>query len=77
MKQDFKTFLTVQKMSTKNCNIPKNQTRNATMKNPITIKRTDIKTRITWGFNPVTRVVKSKKRYDRNRIKANLKREIY
>ena len=25
-----------------------------------------LKHRVTWGFNPVTRVVKSKKRYSRN-----------
>jgi hypothetical protein len=35
-----------------------------------------LKTRKTWGFNPVTRVVKSKKVYNRNREKENLRKEI-
>ncbi|CAA6804262.1 MAG: Unknown protein [uncultured Sulfurovum sp.] len=28
-----------------------------------------LKTRITWGFNPVSRVVKSKKTYNRKKEK--------
>ena len=36
-----------------------------------------IKTRITWGFNPITRVVKSKKVYNRKKEKQNFKKEIY
>ena len=32
-----------------------------------------IKKRVTWGFNPVTRVVKSKKIYNRKRDKQVLK----
>ena len=35
-----------------------------------------LKTRVTWGFNPVTRVVKSKKLYNRKRDKQKLKREV-
>jgi len=35
-----------------------------------------LKTRKTWGFNPVTRVVKSKKVYDRNRDKQSLRKEV-
>lgn len=33
------------------------------------VKKTDLvgKTRLTWEMSPVTRVVKSKKRYDRQR----------
>ena len=34
-----------------------------------------LKTRKTWGFNPVTRVVKSKKVYNRNRDKQCLRKE--
>lgn len=32
-----------------------------------------IKKRITWGFNPVTRVVRSKKKYNRKKDKQALK----
>jgi hypothetical protein len=39
--------------------------------------KTKIKQRVVWGFNPVTRVVKSKKIYNRNRQKQLLKKEIY
>jgi len=35
-----------------------------------------LKTRKIWGFNPVTRVVKSKKVYNRNREKKSLKKEM-
>ena len=35
-----------------------------------------LKTRKTWGFNPVTRVVKSKKVYNRNREKESFRKEI-
>jgi len=33
-----------------------------------------LKTRHTWGFNPVTRVVKSKKTYNRKQAKQQLRR---
>jgi len=33
-----------------------------------------IKKRVTWGFNPATRVVKSKKVYNRKHHKAKLKK---
>jgi len=33
-----------------------------------------LKTRITWGFNPVTRVIKSKKQYNRQQQKQQLRR---
>jgi len=33
------------------------------------------KARVVWGFNPVTRVVKSKKNYSRAKSKQALKRE--
>ncbi|SMP85888.1 hypothetical protein SAMN06313486_10124 [Epsilonproteobacteria bacterium SCGC AD-308-P11] len=37
----------------------------------ITIKIAKVKHRVTWAFNPVTRVVKSKKAYDRNQYKID------
>lgn len=43
----------------------------------LTIKKQDIKTRVTWGFNPVTRVVKSKKDYNRAKEKQMVKKEVY
>ena len=39
--------------------------------NTITIKSPKIKQRITWGFNPITRVIKNKKAYNRKKIKIN------
>ena len=33
------------------------------------IKTLDMKTRVTWGFNPVTRVKSSKKAYSRKNYK--------
>jgi hypothetical protein len=36
-----------------------------------------IKTRVTWGFNPVTRVVKSKKNYNRQAEKQRLRKGEY
>jgi len=33
-----------------------------------------LKTRITWGFIPVTRVIKSKKQYNRQQQKQQLRR---
>jgi len=33
------------------------------------IVKSKIKTRITWGFNPATRVVPSKKIYSRKKLK--------
>ena len=35
-----------------------------------TIKIPKVKYRITWAFSPITRVVKSKKAYDRNKCKV-------
>ncbi len=35
------------------------------------IKISKVKNRVTWAFNPVTRVVKSKKVYDRNKYKID------
>lgn len=34
------------------------------------------KARVTWGFNPVTRTVPSKKRYSRKKLKAEIKKYI-
>lgn len=39
------------------------------------MKREVIKKRITWGFSPVTRVVKSKKRYVRHKEKQAFRKE--
>jgi hypothetical protein len=36
-----------------------------------------LKTRIVWGFNPVSRVVKSKKLYNRKKSKQQLKRGVF
>jgi hypothetical protein len=41
------------------------------------IKVKKLKQRVIWGFNPVTRVVKSKKRYNRQKSKQIIKKEIY
>jgi len=38
----------------------------------LTIKTSQIKTRIVWGFNPVTRTKKSKKLYTRKNQKVEL-----
>jgi hypothetical protein len=38
-------------------------------KKSLIIKPTQMKTRVTWGFNPVTRTVKSKKTYSRKNYK--------
>jgi hypothetical protein len=35
------------------------------------------KQRVVWGFNPVTRVVKSKKLYNRQKSKQTLKKEQF
>ena len=35
-----------------------------------------LKSRITWGFNPVTRVVESKKNYSRKKEKQRIRREL-
>ena len=35
-----------------------------------------LKHRVIWGFNPVTRVVKSKKRYSRNKSKDQKREAI-
>ncbi len=32
--------------------------------------------RLTWNIKPVTKVVGSKKAYDRNREKSNVRREL-
>ncbi|WP_265936270.1 hypothetical protein [Poseidonibacter antarcticus] len=36
----------------------------------ITIKIPKLKQRISWGFNPTTRTMKSKKLYSREKFKA-------
>jgi len=36
-----------------------------------------IKTRKVWGFNPVTRIVRSKKHYNRKKVKQDLRFEGY
>lgn len=36
-----------------------------------TIKILKIKQRVTWGFNPATRTIKSKKIYSRKNYKIN------
>ena len=41
------------------------------MKTKLTIKKSQIKSRITWGFNPVTRVKPSKKVYSRKNYKIS------
>ncbi|WP_456380745.1 hypothetical protein [Hydrogenimonas sp.] len=38
-------------------------------------KRKPIKPRITWGFDPVSRIVPSKKGYRRSRAKASARKE--
>lgn len=35
-----------------------------------------IKVRKIWNFNPVTRVVKSKKIYNRSKVKQSLRAEV-
>ncbi|MEA3315155.1 MAG: hypothetical protein U9Q30_04810 [Campylobacterota bacterium] len=35
------------------------------------INTSEIKTRVTWGFNPVTRTIKSKKVYSRKNYKIS------
>lgn len=40
-------------------------------KQSFTIKNSEIKGRIIWGFNPVTRVKKSKKIYSRKNYKIS------
>ena len=37
----------------------------------ITIKIPKIKSRVTWGFNPSTRTIKSKKLYSRKNYKID------
>ena len=34
-----------------------------------------VKRRVTWGFDPVTRVVPSAKRYKRSRAKSTFRKE--
>jgi hypothetical protein len=36
-----------------------------------------IKPRVIWGFNPVSRVVQSKKRYNRKQLKQQLKKGVF
>lgn len=36
----------------------------------------NLKSRVTWGFNPVTRVVKSKKLYTRKKEKAKMRKDL-
>jgi hypothetical protein len=40
-------------------------------------KNIKIKTRVTWGFNPATRVVKSKKVYSRKNNKLDRSTEYW
>ncbi len=40
------------------------------------IKKGKLKERVTWGFNPITRVVESKKIYKRSREKQKVRKEI-
>lgn len=40
------------------------------------MKLGQIKVRVMWGFNPVTRRVLSKKSYKRSRAKEELKRAV-
>lgn len=39
------------------------------MKETIQVKKSYIKSRVTWGFNPVTRMKRSKKVYSRKNYK--------
>ena len=48
--------------------IPQN-TKEIYMKMTMTIKTSEIKTRVVWGFKPITRVKASKKLYSRKNIK--------
>ena len=41
------------------------------MKTKLIIKSSKIKSRVTWGFNPVTRIIKSKKIYSRKNYKID------
>ncbi len=36
----------------------------------LTVKSSDIKYRVIWGFNPVTRVKSSKKKYSRKNYRV-------
>lgn len=38
------------------------------MKKSLSIKSSDIKSRVLWGFNPITRVKPSKKVYSRKKL---------
>ena len=38
------------------------------MKTVVTIKTSEIKSRVVWGFSPITRVKPSKKVYNRKKI---------
>mgnify|MGYP000022207327 FL=1 len=40
------------------------------MKTKITIDTSSIKTRVVWGFKPITRVKESKKIYSRKNLKV-------
>lgn len=42
-----------------------------TSKQKLTIKPSQIKTRVTWGFNPTTRTIPSKKLYSRKNYKID------
>lgn len=35
-----------------------------------------LKSRVTWGFNPVTRVLKSKKNYSRKKEKEQTRKDL-
>ena len=38
------------------------------MKTTITIKTSEIRSRVVWGFSPITRVKQSKKVYSRKKV---------
>ncbi|MDY0403688.1 hypothetical protein [Sulfurovum sp.] len=40
------------------------------------MKREKLKTRVTWGFSPVTRTVPSQKRYRRKKMKQETRESI-
>ena len=40
----------------------------------LSINSSQIKARVTWGFNPVTRTIKSKKIYSRKNYKSCINR---
>ena len=47
--------------------IPQN-TKEIYMKMTMTIKTSEIKSRVVWGFSPITRIKQSKKVYSRKKV---------